>query len=77
MFELNTRLLTEPGLLAEQPMSAGYLAVINPKLAEVNTVLSRLITEAQYQEHVPGATPPPRAPSTAAPLPEDGGDDDA
>ncbi len=71
MFELNTRLLTNPALLTQQPTSAGYLAVVQPKHTEASTALRRLITEAQYHEHVPGAPVPARGPSTAPPLPDD------
>ncbi len=52
-------------------MSAGYLAVINPKHTEANVALQKLITEEQYLAHTPGDPIPERAATDVALLPED------
>ncbi|CAB3995923.1 Simiate [Paramuricea clavata] len=49
LVEVNQFLETNPGLLNKKPMTDGYIAVVLPKLHEVDEALSELMTEADYE----------------------------
>ncbi|XP_028411071.1 protein Simiate-like [Dendronephthya gigantea] len=49
LVEVNESLVTNPSLLNEKPMTEGYIAVVLPKLHEVDEIVSELVTEADYE----------------------------
>ena len=48
LVEVNQSLESNPGLLIKKPMTEGYIAVVLPKLHEVDELLSELMTEEDY-----------------------------
>jgi hypothetical protein len=52
LLEINEKLLTNPGLLQSKPATEGYLAILMPKLDNLNEQIGELITHSQYLETI-------------------------
>ena len=52
LIELNEKLLTEPTILQNKPLTEGYLAIMMIKLDSVNEQIGELITHAEYLDVV-------------------------
>jgi hypothetical protein len=52
LIEINEKLLTEPELLQNKPETHGFLAILFPKLDDINKQLSDLLTECEYLKEI-------------------------
>lgn len=52
LIEINEKLLTEPELLQNKPETHGFLAILFPKLDDINKQLSDLLTESEYLKEI-------------------------
>jgi len=48
LVEINEKLFEQPELIQEKPNNEGYLAILLPKLDNLNTQLAKLITHSEY-----------------------------
>eukprot|EP00276_Gloeochaete_wittrockiana_P010392 CAMPEP_0184654604 /NCGR_PEP_ID=MMETSP0308-20130426/12272_1 /TAXON_ID=38269 /ORGANISM="Gloeochaete witrockiana, Strain SAG 46.84" /LENGTH=178 /DNA_ID=CAMNT_0027090663 /DNA_START=44 /DNA_END=580 /DNA_ORIENTATION=- len=48
LLEVNERLISTPSLLSSHPESAGFIAIINPKLSDAESIFRTLTPRAEY-----------------------------
>ena len=52
LIEINEKLITEPSLIQTHPFTQGYIAILMPKLTNLNEQTSELITQAEYSVQI-------------------------
>lgn len=58
LYEVNRRLVDNPGLIVDGGDTEGYVAIIMPKRDEKKTATTELLTHEQYNARIAGPAQP-------------------